>query len=96
VIGEKVRAGGRRTMLSPPAVAQVPAALAGSPAGAGPRDRHDALGGTLSLRGRGEVRLGGLSEIRAKGIAALAVLDHLAGQPFTYIDVAAPQAPVSR
>jgi hypothetical protein len=53
------------------------------------------FGGTLLLRGGGEVRLGGFSEMRAKGIAALAVLDHLAGAPFRYIDVAAPQAPVS-
>jgi hypothetical protein len=29
-------------------------------------------------------------------VAALGVLDHLAGQAFTYIDVSAPQAPVSR
>jgi cell division septal protein FtsQ len=84
------------TMLSPPAVAQVPAALPGRLRAQVRAIDMTRAGGTLLLRGRGEVRLGGLTEIRAKGIAALAVLDHLAGQPFTYIDVAAPQAPVSR
>ena len=83
------------TMLSPPAVARVPAGLPGRL-----RARVRAIdvtraGGTLLLRGGGEVRFGGLTEIRAKGIAALAVLDHLAGAQFRYIDVAAPQAPVS-
>jgi cell division protein FtsQ len=52
---------------------------------------------TLVLRpGEPEVRLGRLTELRQKGVSALAVLDELAGRPTAYIDVAAPQAPVSR
>jgi hypothetical protein len=50
----------------------------------------------LDLRRGGEVRLGTLEHLRAKGLAALGVMDHLAGAPFSYIDVSAPQAPVSR
>jgi cell division protein FtsQ len=51
---------------------------------------------SLDLRSGGQVRLGTPDHLRAKGLAALGVLDRLAGQPFTYIDVSAPQAPVSR
>jgi cell division protein FtsQ len=50
----------------------------------------------LELASGGQVRLGTLDHLRAKGVAALGVIDHLAGQPFDYIDVSAPQAPVSR
>jgi cell division protein FtsQ len=50
----------------------------------------------LQLRGGGEVRLGTLDHLRAKGVAALAVLDRLGGAEFSYIDVSAPSAPVSR
>jgi cell division protein FtsQ len=42
-----------------------------------------------------QIRLGTLADLADKGAAALAVVDHLAGQPFTYVDVATPQAPVS-
>lgn len=50
----------------------------------------------LELRSGGQVRLGTLGNLGAKGAAALAVLDHLDGAGFTYIDVSAPSAPVSR
>jgi len=84
------------SVLSPPDVARIPAAL---PRRLRARVRAIAVdhgNATLQLHGGGQVRFGSLTELRAKGIAALAVLDHLAGAPFTYIDVAAPQAPVSR
>jgi len=48
-----------------------------------------------SVAGFEQLRLGSLDSARDKGVAALAVLDHLAGQPFNYIDVSVPQAPVS-
>jgi hypothetical protein len=52
---------------------------------------------TLTLaRGGPEIRLGTLNELRAKGVAALAVLDDLVDRPCEYIDVAAPRSPVSR
>jgi cell division protein FtsQ len=83
------------SLISPPAVANVgvhlPARL---------RAQVVAIdvtnGFALELRGGGEVRLGTLTRLTAKGDAALAVLDHLHGAAFTYIDVSAPSAPVSR
>lgn len=48
-----------------------------------------------SVQGVPEIRLGTFDQARDKGKAALAVLDHLAGKAFTYIDVSAPIAPVS-
>ncbi|MGO9873014.1 MAG: cell division protein FtsQ/DivIB [Acidimicrobiia bacterium] len=48
-----------------------------------------------SVAGFEQVRLGTFDSVRDKGVAALSVLEHLAGQPFTYIDVSVPQAPVS-
>jgi len=52
---------------------------------------------TLTLAdGAPEIRLGTLGDLRSKGISALAVLDQISGRPCEYVDVAAPQAPVSR
>jgi hypothetical protein len=48
-----------------------------------------------SVGGFEQIRVGTLDSLRDKGVAALAVLNHLGGQPFTYIDVSVPQAPVS-
>jgi len=48
-----------------------------------------------SVAGFEQIRLGTLDSLRDKGVAALAVLNHLGAQPFTYIDVSVPQAPVS-
>ena len=84
------------SLLAPSAIARIPSALPGRL-----RTQVRAIDVsrpsiTLLLRSGGQVRLGAPTELRAKGISALAVLDHLAGTPFTYIDVAAPQAPVSR
>jgi cell division protein FtsQ len=42
-----------------------------------------------------QIRIGTFDNLADKGPAALAVLDHLGPTPFTYIDVSAPQAPVS-
>jgi cell division protein FtsQ len=82
------------SLLSPPEAAnvvrQLPARL---------RERVSAIDVdvfALEVRGGGQIRLGSLDHLRAKGVAALAVLDHLGSAPFTYIDVSAPQAPVSR
>jgi|tagenome__1003787_1003787.scaffolds.fasta_scaffold20893464_2 cell division protein FtsQ len=47
------------------------------------------------VQGAPQVRLGSFNRSRAKGFAALAVLDDLAGRPFTYVDVSAPKSPVS-
>jgi cell division protein FtsQ len=62
---------------------------AGAPAGTDCRPVPGAVAGFE------QVRLGTFDAIRDKGVAALSVLDHLVGQPFTYIDVSVPQAPVS-
>jgi cell division protein FtsQ len=87
--------------LSNPDVAGVVGRL---PARLGARVTAIDVGGpsvTLELRtpaGRPpeQLRLGTLDNLGDKGAAALAVLDHLAGQTCAYVDVAAPQAPVSR
>ncbi len=42
-----------------------------------------------------QIRIGTFGDLADKGPAALAVMDHLGATPFTYIDVSAPQAPVS-
>lgn len=42
----------------------------------------------------GEIRLGTLDNLRAKGASALAVLQHVGAQPFAYLDVSTPEAPV--
>jgi cell division protein FtsQ len=82
-------------VLQPPAVADVVGHLPGRlRALVSAIDVADSF--ALDLRNGGEVRLGSLEHLRAKGLAALGVMDHLAGAPFTYIDVSAPQAPVSR
>ena len=81
--------------MSPPAVADVVAHL---PARIAALVRAIDVGDVfaLELSSGGQIRLGSLDNLGAKGIAALAVLEHLRGRPFTYIDVSAPQAPVSR
>jgi cell division protein FtsQ len=82
-------------LLSPPEAANVMSHLPGRlRALVSAIDVSDSF--ALDLRSGGQVRLGGLDHLRAKGVAALGVFDHLAGQPFTYIDVSAPQSPVSR
>jgi cell division septal protein FtsQ len=48
-----------------------------------------------SVAGFEQLRLGTLDSLQDKGVAALAVLNQLAGRPFSYIDVSVPQAPVS-
>ena len=82
-------------MLSPPELADVMRQL---PARLRARVGAIDVGGVfaLELRGGGQIRLGSLDHLRAKGVAALAVLDHLGASAFTYIDVSAPPAPVSR
>ena len=83
------------SLLSPPGAADVMRHLPHRlRALVGAIDVGDAF--ALDLRSGGQVRLGTLEHLPAKGAAALGVLDHLAGQAFTYIDVSAPQAPVSR
>ena len=49
----------------------------------------------LELRGSGEIRLGDSSHLTAKAASAQAVLDHLAGTPFSYIDVSTPDRAIS-
>jgi hypothetical protein len=82
--------------LSPPGaadlVAQLPARLAS-------RIVAVDVGGpvvALAVQGGGVIRIGTIDHLAAKGAAALAVLDHLGGAPFRYIDVTAPAAPSSR
>jgi cell division protein FtsQ len=82
------------SLLSPPEAADVVGQL---PARLRPRvGAIDVDVFALELRGGGQIRLGSLDHLGAKGVAALAVLDHLGGTAFTYIDVSAPRAPVSR
>jgi cell division protein FtsQ len=47
------------------------------------------------VQGATQIRLGSFARLHDKGMAALAVLDHLGAAPFTYIDVSARLAPVS-
>ena len=47
------------------------------------------------VQGAPQIRFGTFDRAATKGIAALAVLDDLAGRPFTYVDVSAVQSPVS-
>lgn len=86
------RAGG---LISPPAAAavvtRVPAPLAAQVVAI------DLAGDgvALDLARGGEVRLGTLDALAAKGAAALAVLDALGDEPFAYVDVRAPEHPVA-
>lgn len=52
-------------------------------------------GVALELRAGGEIRLGDSSNLIAKAASAQAVLDHLAGAPFSYIDVSTPDRAIS-
>jgi len=83
------------TLLSPPdaagVVAHLPAALAQQVAAVDVG--ADTL--VLDLVGGGTIRLGNSSQLAAKGASALAVLAHLAGGHFSYIDVSTPDRPVS-
>jgi cell division protein FtsQ len=84
------------SLISPPAVAHATLALPGRL-----RAQVTAINVrpavTLALRNGGpQIRLGSLGEMRAKGVSALAVLDQLGSRTCQYVDVAAPQAPVSR
>ena len=83
------------SFVSPPQVAGVMRLL---PAALAARVQSIDIGTVfvLELRTGGQVRLGTLDDLGQKGVAALAVLNHLGATPFTYIDVSAPQAPVSR
>ena len=50
----------------------------------------------LQLKDSGTIRLGNADNLDAKAAAAIAVLEHLGGAPFSYIDVTTPQRPVSK
>jgi cell division protein FtsQ len=91
-IREPPAAGG---LLSPPDAAGVAARL--PPALAQLVAAVDVGGNELALDlvGGGTIRLGNSSSLAAKGSSALAVLAHLGGRPFTYIDVSTPDRPVS-
>jgi hypothetical protein len=52
-------------------------------------------GVALDLRDGGEIRLGNTDDLGAKAASALAVLNHLAGTPFSYIDVSTPDRALS-
>jgi cell division protein FtsQ len=86
------------SLLSPPLAAGARDAMPGAIAA---RVTAVVLGeaGTASLRldGGGEIRLGTLAELRAKGGAALAVLETLApGARLDYVDVSVPANPSLR
>jgi cell division protein FtsQ len=53
------------------------------------------IGVALELRGSGEIRLGNARNLAAKAASAQAVLNHLAGTPFSYIDVSTPDRAIS-
>jgi cell division protein FtsQ len=52
-------------------------------------------GFALEMRGGGEIRLGNSSALAAKAASAQAVLDHLAGTHYSYIDVSTPDRAIS-
>jgi cell division protein FtsQ len=52
-------------------------------------------GVALVLRDGGEIRLGNSSDLAAKAASAQAVIDHLAGTHFSYIDVSTPDRVIS-
>ena len=82
-------------LLAPPDAAglvpQLPAALASRIVAVDVRG----TGIALDVAGGGEIRLGNSSALGGKGASALAVLAHLNGAPFSYIDVSTPDRPVS-
>ncbi len=100
------RVPGRGGTIEPPApaaaLAQLPDALRAQTASLTLHDDQAVLklaavsGGAIPAAG--EVRLGDLEDVGAKGAAALAVLDQLAadGQKVHYIDVRVPGAPATR
>ncbi len=81
--------------LSPPDAAsvmgQLPSALASQVVAVDVSEP----GLALDLAHGGEIRLGGTNDLDAKSSAALAVLAHLGSTSFRYIDVSAPDRPVS-
>jgi cell division protein FtsQ len=82
-------------LLSPPDAAsvlgRVPLALAERVVAI---DVADGL--ALDVENGGEIRLGNAEDLAAKTAAALAVLEHVNGAPFSYIDVSTPQRPIHR
>jgi len=81
--------------LSPPdaasVVGEIPSALASRVVAVDVSEP----GLALDLAHGGEIRLGGTNDLDAKSAAALAVLAHLGSASFRYIDVSAPDRPVS-
>ena len=83
-------------LLSPP---EAPGVVRELPEALATRVTAIDLGGegvALDLTGGGSVRLCTVDDIEAKAAAALAVLERLGDDAFTYIDVCAPQNPVAR
>lgn len=93
--------GGHVDASAPSALARLPDALRAQ-LGVLALDRGEAVLHLVAVPGgpgpaAGEVRLGPLEQVRAKGAAALAVLDELASarQHATYVDVRVPGAPAT-
>ena len=82
------------SLVSPPDVASVVHNM--PPVLASAVSVIDVSGSNVALRlaRGGEVRLGSFDALRAKGAAALAVLQSLGTSPFRYIDVSSPASPV--
>jgi cell division protein FtsQ len=94
VVGVR-RAPGAGELLAPPDVAGVIGRL--------PKElaQHVACidvsgsGIALDMIGNGEIRLGDTTELEAKAVSALAVLGHLGGARYSYVDVSTPDRPLS-
>ena len=82
-------------LLAPPdaagIVGRLPAALAQRVAAVD----VSGTGVALDVTGNGQIRLGDTSDLDAKAASALAVMAHLGGAHFSYIDVSSPAHPSS-
>jgi cell division protein FtsQ len=81
-------------LLAPPDAAGIVGRL---PAALAQRVAAVDVGGdrlALALVANGEIRLGDSTDLASKSASALAVLGHLGGTPFAYIDVSIPSRPV--
>jgi hypothetical protein len=83
------------TLLSPPDAAGIVTRLPRELAQVAVAVDVSGSGLTLDVAGGGEIRLGDERDLALKAASAQAVLAHLDGKPFSYIDVSTPDRPIS-